>query len=167
MTDSNDSAVEITYCYPCWTFPGHEAYDGWYLKGETPSEAIDYMFSHPELYKLDDDVIPGDDDMIFRGHVFEVKWPIPFDRLTVTDGWDGYPGDTDVGTGITLSPWSDNCMIVNECDRWEFRFVWWWTDKQEATDIIVDFIRKWVYDNFPGRSCGVEGYYEFMESIDN
>lgn len=129
MTDLFNSEFEITHLYACWTFPGHEAEDGWYLKGDRPSEAIDYMYSHPEQYKLnDDDIIPGDDDMIFRGHVFKVELPDPL--------YDFFSDRTTSGEQVCFLP-DDKDMIV----QWE-------KDKQTATNMLIDFIQKQI-----GRLC--------------
>ena len=70
----SDVQVHITYLYACWGYL-EDADDGWYLQGDTASEAIDYMYSHPEWYTLPVGDIPEDFDMVFRGHVFKVEWP--------------------------------------------------------------------------------------------
>lgn len=132
MSDLSDSEIAITHLYGCWTLTGHEAEDGWYLEGDTPSDAIDYMFSHPEWYKLDDD-IPDDIsshsirklmiyDMIFRGHVFKVELPDPL--------YDFFSDRTTSYEQVCFLP-DDKDMIV----QWE-------KDKQTATNMLMDFIQK-------------------------
>ena len=124
MSDSKDTAeIEITYLHACWGYRDTPE-DGWYLEGDTPSEAIDYMYSHPEWYKLGDDEIPCEGDMVFRGHVFKVELPDPL--------FDFFSDRTSSGEQVCFLP-DDTDMIV----QWE-------EDKQTATNMLIDFIEKQV-----------------------
>jgi hypothetical protein len=131
MSDLSGYDVEITHLYACWGYLDTPE-DGWYLKGDTPSEAIDYMFAKTFWGNHIDEIPPDeeaiwhvcDSDMVFRGHVFKVELPDPL--------YDFFSDRTTSGEQVCFLP-DDKDMIV----QWE-------KDKQTATNMLIDFIEKQI-----------------------
>ena len=127
----SDVQVHITYLYACWGYL-EDADDGWYLQGDTASEAIDYMYSHPEWYTLPVGDIPEDFDMVFRGHVFKVEWPGAIDQYI-----DQYIDDSgDSGSEICFLHERQDTMIVKSGGVE--------LDEHTATGRLIDYIPRLI-----------------------